>query len=211
MYVIDGNTNTIIKEINVGYYVNALTVNSDTNTVYAAITFTNSGEELENQVYVIDGNSLKVKEIIRVGTEHSGIDVNPNTNLVYVSNAGTSINNGNTISIIDGNSNQVIGMVDVGKFPKQISINSDTNTIYVHNLGSKSISIIDGNSHEIISTLDIGKVGQRGFTVNPITDSIYITHNNEMLIIDEKTNEISKIQTTYENWSALEALLNFFI
>jgi YVTN family beta-propeller protein len=78
--VIDGKTNSVVKNIPVGTAPMRLAVNPTTNIIYVA-------NNHDNIVSVIDGKTNSVVKNIPVGYYPYGIAVNPDTNRIYVTNS----------------------------------------------------------------------------------------------------------------------------
>jgi len=144
--VIDGKTNTVIRNIKVGSEPSSVSVNPVTNIVYVT-----NGRD--NTVSVIDGKTNTVIRNIKVGTSPYGVSVNPVTNMVYVANRFH-----NTVSVIDGKTNTVISTINVGVpyevfRPNGVSVNPVTNTIYVANYHENAVYVIDGKTNTVIHTI----------------------------------------------------------
>ena len=85
----DGNTNTVVKNVDVGHYpIRNSSVDPKTNMVYVA-------NFKDNTTSVISGLTNSVVKTVWVGGHPRGIDCDPVTNTLYVSNRDT-----NNISII---------------------------------------------------------------------------------------------------------------
>ena len=86
--VIDGSTNNVLKTIPVGLNLVGLSINQNTNLIYAS--------DITNDVlYVIDGANNEIMEVIKVGDHPIAVDINPETNTIYVVNEYS-----NSISVI---------------------------------------------------------------------------------------------------------------
>jgi YVTN family beta-propeller protein len=88
--VIDGSTNTVITNIEVGHLPRNFGVNTSTNLIYSA-------NEGSNTVSAIDGSNNTVVATIPVGSSPLCPGVNSATNMIYASNGGS-----NTVSVISG-------------------------------------------------------------------------------------------------------------
>ena len=129
--VIDGNTNTIIKNITVGRSPVAIgrpvaigPLNFDlTPRIYVA----NLGG---HTVTVIDGNTNTIIKNITVGRSPVAIDFDPlNFDLtprIYVANLG-----GHTVTVIGGITNTIIKNITVGGYPRAIGVDMQRDRIYV--------------------------------------------------------------------------------
>ncbi len=160
--VINGTSNTKIKNIPVGPSPDRLAIDENINIIYVA----NSGSDT---ISIIFGkNNIKVKDI-PVGKYPKDLVINKNTNTIYVANSGS-----NTVSVINGYNLTKIKDIPVGKYPTDLvtiasSFNSFSsvpenpynvtytwNIIYVSNSGSDSVSVINGTSNTKIKDIPIG-------------------------------------------------------
>jgi len=177
--VIDGSTNTIEVNIDVGNEPFELAFNPNTNMVYV----TNQGS---NTISVIDGSTNSVVDTIDVGTEPISIAVNENTNTLYVANQGSD-----KITVIDGSTNLEVVKIDVGTSPVGFGVNPITNRIYVANQGSDTISVIDGSTNVVTDTIAVDSAPS-AIGVNPNTDRLYIANqgSDTVSVIDSSTNSV---------------------
>lgn len=144
--VIDGNTDTILKTIQVPVGVYYPAVNLLTDRVYVA-GCNNYIKLSPCFVTVIDGRSNTVVTTIPITTVKNGflagITANPVTNLVYVSD-----NTDGTVVVIDGKTNTVKSTIALNAHPWGLTINPFNNLLYV-TTGSSSIDIINGGNNTI--------------------------------------------------------------
>lgn len=184
--VVDGLTNELIKNIDIGSGNIDLTVNPITNLIYVTDIESDS-------VKVIDGLSNEVITTIDVGNSPTGIGVNFFSNMIYVANVS-----GNSVSVIDGLTNEVIDTVDVGSSPQTVGVNPVNNHIYVidNNNFKNNISVIDGSTNVVIDTVELEDVILNGIGINPVTNFIYVTgfaanrSSDSLIVIDGITNNI---------------------
>lgn len=98
--VIDGETNALLKTVNVGTRPFCVGVNPITNRIYVS----NQGSD---NISVIDGFSNRVIATIKVGLSPEGVNVDPTTNRIYVTNSIS-----NNVSVINGSTNTVIATLN---------------------------------------------------------------------------------------------------
>ncbi len=135
----------------------------------------------------------------------SGVAVNPAKNRIYVSlNTGS----GFAVAVIDGTSNAVLDTVSVPQ-AALIAVNLENGRVYTAgcNFGQNpttcGVSVIDGNTNSLITTIPINfkseGIGLQGIAVNPVTNRIYVSDDNNFAIqvIDGKTNTIIATLTTH--------------
>ena len=77
-----------MEPISVGNNLAGITINSETNRIYAS-------DIVNNVLYIIDGSTNMVQEEIKVGDHPISVEINPITNTIYVVNEYS-----NSISVI---------------------------------------------------------------------------------------------------------------
>jgi YVTN family beta-propeller protein len=85
-----------------GSYLNAMAINTKTNTVYVPAMF-------DNRVIVIDGKTDTVVKSIPVGLGPTAVAVDAESKKVYVAN-----NIDASVSVIDSQTNKSLGKISVG-------------------------------------------------------------------------------------------------
>ncbi|WP_082232927.1 NTTRR-F1 domain [Halobacillus massiliensis] len=153
--VIDGFTNSIIRELFVDDGLSQVGVNPTTNRIYVTADY------FTDNVFVLNGNTNTVIDSISVGDGPIGIDVNPLTNGIYVANSDSD-----NVSVLNGNTDTVIDSISVGDSPIGICVNPLTNGIYVANSDSDNVSVISGNTNTVVATIPVGSFPS-GISVNP--------------------------------------------
>jgi YVTN family beta-propeller protein len=161
--VIDGTTNSMAA-VAAGSQPVGVAVNPVTNKIYII----NSGD---NSVTVIDG-ATNTTATVATGTLDSpvAVAVNPITNKIYC------VNSFNTVTVLDGATNTTTTVI-VGTQPTAVVVNQATNRIYVAN--SDNTTVIDGATNTVLFPIS---VSAQGATVNPVTNSIYITNNGDGIV-----------------------------
>jgi YVTN family beta-propeller protein len=94
--VIDGLTNTVIKNIHVGSHPRGIAFDSDNGNLYVA-------NEGSYTVSVIDSSTNEVIKNIIAGWSPLGVAFNPSNGLIYVTSG--------TVSVIDSSTNTVIDTI----------------------------------------------------------------------------------------------------
>jgi YVTN family beta-propeller protein len=207
--VIDGNTNKVLDNIELGIYPNEIVVNSNTSKIYVAhkIPIERPGYSAIDVVSVIDGNTNKVLDNITA----NGIKikaVNEATNVLYF------ISNSGFISVIDGNTNKVLDNIELEQQPFDIAIDENTNMVvnpYTNRLyivasinASLSLPVSDGGidipkgiiyiidtkANKILSVLEV--IAPRDIDINTSINRIYIINSLDKAVysIDGYTNRL---------------------
>jgi YVTN family beta-propeller protein len=192
--VIDGNTNKVLDNIELGIYPNEIVVNSNTSKIYVAhkIPIERPGYSAIKYISVIDGNTNKVLDNIEleqqpfdiVIDENTNMVVNPHTNRLYIvasinassslpdSDSGIDIPKG-IVYIIDTKANKILSVLEVIA-PRDIDINTSINRIYIINSLDKAVYSIDGYTNRLLNeTMYIGNLPM-GIAVNSNTGKIYV-------------------------------------
>jgi YVTN family beta-propeller protein len=145
VYVVDGRTNNILKDISLPTGVENLVVNPVTNRIYVA-------EDLfPGKVAVIDGATDQVITTVNAGgdlTFNVGVDVLHN--LVYTADQL------GTVSVINGATNTLTATVTVGGQPADVSIDPQHRRVYVDNAGLNAVQVINGATNTVIDTVPVG-------------------------------------------------------
>ncbi|MGA2286391.1 MAG: YncE family protein, partial [Dehalococcoidia bacterium] len=171
--VIDGETNAVIRTVEVGRTPLGAAVNPVTNRVY--VTNYDSGS-----VSVIDGSTDAVIATVGGLDLPEDVAVNSVTNRVYVSlRAGPQPND--CVAVIDGDSNTVVGhTVDLGEAVDAVAVNSTTNRVYasVDNVFPEGpgFAVIDGSTNAVLSLTRSADVGtHRQLAVDTVANIVYGT------------------------------------
>jgi YVTN family beta-propeller protein len=202
VYVIDGNTNSIIANVTVRPSFAGIVANPNTNKIYVA---SGSG------AYVINGSTDTIKSgMSDCNGQVSYLAVNPVTNKIYVPcittpnglqgrQAFISVFNGSTDTLVDR-----INMAWNGQMFGGIAVNPSTNTIYQTDFNNHLVYVFDGNTDTLTNTISASS----GFiTVNPNTNKVYTSDGaNSVNIIDGSTNKV--VQTLQVGNSPWEISVN---
>jgi YVTN family beta-propeller protein len=197
--VIDGKTNKVVDDITLGQPATDISINPQTNRIYAAgISYSSSSSD---SVYVIDGKTNKVvDDIILLNKSRSYISINPQTNKIYAVGINSS-SGSNSVSVIDGNTDKVVEDITLGQPAYEISINPQTNMIYVAGsnynpstgITSGSVSVIDGKTNKVVEDILLIHVRSSDYIdANPKTNIVYVVSaaSDSITPINATTNEI---------------------
>jgi YVTN family beta-propeller protein len=146
VYVIDGRTNNILKDIALPTGVENLAVNPVTNRIYVA-----TEANLFGHVVVIDGASDQVITTVQDGGELSfNVAVDVIHNIVYVADEF------GTVSVINGATNTLTNTIAVGGEPAGFAVDPIHQRVYVNNAGLNAVQVIDGKTNTVIDTVPAG-------------------------------------------------------
>jgi YVTN family beta-propeller protein len=141
-----------------------------------------------NTVSVIDATTQAVTNTITVGANPTGVAVNPVTNTVYVTNFSSE-----SLSVINGATNAVTStLTSIANEPSQVAVNPVTNKIYVLDYAGAqnvNVEVVDGATNTITSGLQVGG-NASGVAVNTKTNTVYITNEDSLTVIDGTRNSI---------------------
>ena len=144
LYVVDGATHGLIKQIPVGQLPWGVDLNPATRRVYVA----NSGSG--NSVSVVNMDTLAVVQTIAMGagSEPTQVAVNRTTNRIYV-----ALHKGSQVKVIDGATNAIVATV--GNIPSAFDVVVDEaqNIIFVSARDAGYIAAIDGVTNAEIYSL----------------------------------------------------------
>jgi YVTN family beta-propeller protein len=190
--VINPNTNTVIKNITVGYdpaFIRIVQVFSD--TLEELYTYIYVANRVSNTVSVINPHTNTVIKNITVGERPEFIDTFKDT--VYVANYFS-----NTVSVINPFTNTVIKNITVGRGPGFIGIIGPSidktieNAVYVANSASDTVSVINPNTNAVIKNITVGDAPQSIGTV-PYEDTVYVANSiSDTVSVINGTNIVIK-------------------
>jgi YVTN family beta-propeller protein len=177
--IINGVTNTVVKNVPVGGHPAYIAVNPNTTTAYIA----NSGNK---SVSVINGKTNTVVRTIPVRKDPGHLAVDLNTNTVYVANSGNK-----SVSVINGKTNTVVNTVPVGEDPTYVAVNPNTDTVYVVNRDSSTVSVIDGKTNVVQRPVAVD-YNPAYVAVDKNIDTVYVANKgfDTVSVINGKTNTI---------------------
>jgi YVTN family beta-propeller protein len=143
--VIDGSTDTIIKNITVGSAPRALAVfgSGSRRRVYVANRYSDN-------VSVIDGATDSVVATVPTGIAPKVIAVDPDRGFVYVTSP-TSDN----VTVIDDN-DVATATIAVGDNPIGVAVDSVGRRVFVANYYGNSVSVIDADTLSVVATVPTG-------------------------------------------------------
>jgi YVTN family beta-propeller protein len=168
--VINGQTETVSATLSLGKsQPDAVAVNPDTNTIYAAVFY-------PRKVTVINAQTYGITAGIRLSYGPTAVAVNPDTNTIYATagpipptpNQGTD-----GVSVINGRTDKVTATIAAGE--GEVTINPDTNTIFATNESSNTVSVANGRTNKVTATTKVGS-SPDGVAVNPATRRIYVAN-----------------------------------
>lgn len=174
--VIDGATNEVISTIS-GSCLTVAAVNPTTNFIYVGQTAVSN--ECGPSVLVLNGANNQVVATIPLPGNPSDIGVNPVTNLVYVAY-------GSSVLVINGATNEVTATIPFSGTVYGIAVNPVTNLVYVATGG---LLVVNGSTNQIIATL--GDVSAGGVGVDPSTNTIYVTNDASLGVVNGGSNQLT--------------------
>jgi DNA-binding beta-propeller fold protein YncE len=120
LFVVDTDTNTVIRTIGFTVFAGEPTYNPANNKLYV-------GAQVSGHVKVIDLDTFSETPVSVPGCP-TGIDVNPITNKVYVTSQCWALND--KLFVIDGATNAVAGPFDLNGVAGGVVVNPATNRVY---------------------------------------------------------------------------------
>lgn len=165
VYVVDGRTNNLLKDITFPEGVENLAVNPVTNRIYVA-------EDLfPGKVGVINGATDTI-----LTTVNAGGDLTFSVGVDYLRNLVYTADQFGTVSVIDGRTNTLKTTITTGGQPGYLSVDPLHNRIYVDNTsnGLSAVQVINGATHKIIDTLSIPG-GPNYSDIDPYRSRLYVT------------------------------------
>jgi YVTN family beta-propeller protein len=183
--VLDGATNTYLASVSIGSpdfdEVGGVAVNSTTNTVYVANTYSGT-------LSVIDGATNAVVEF-PAGDRPYAVAVNPTTNSVYIT-VSTSASGGAGVVVLNGATNAITATVPLGGVPTDLAVDPATNRVYVAYGGT--VAVLDGTTNAVTATVPVGG-GSGGVAVDPATHKVDAVSYGDgtVAVLDGATNVVT--------------------
>jgi YVTN family beta-propeller protein len=159
--VIDGATDSIAGEINVGSFPVALCYNSTDHKLYSANNW-------DDNVTIIDVMADSVLATVHVSASPYNLCWNPANDRVY---CGSSENG--TVTVIDGVTNSAVGSISLSGPTWAIVADSAVNKVYASNYTIDRVTVINGATNSIIAALSVG-TGPRALCQNPASGRVYV-------------------------------------
>jgi DNA-binding beta-propeller fold protein YncE len=137
--VINGQTDTVAKEILLGYskHPAAIAVDTRTNTVYV-------GDGVNPLIYVINGSTNALVGNLTLGDQYiAGIAINPTTDTLFVSHTYSD-----TISVVDAANDTALGPIPAQGADGAVAVNVATGAVYVADFRGGMLYVIGGAESE---------------------------------------------------------------
>jgi YVTN family beta-propeller protein len=212
--VINGTSNTKIKDIDVGDRASHIAVDEATNTVYVV----NSGYGVDGSISIINGTSnTKIKDIDVFGIP--GDIVIGISGRIYVTNAFPVIlSHGNwlsgMVSVINSTTNNEIKPpILVEGHPIDLAINPDTDIVYVLGVGFENATPANARSGTVSAIYDVHTKLQSGvaFNLHPFLGGQIKCNNvdvptNQYVYVDFLTQCIAEANKGFQFTSWIENL-----
>jgi YVTN family beta-propeller protein len=141
VFVIDPETQTIAKRINVGGRPLGLAIAPDQKHLYIANVESNELEEIDTETDSV------VARIPHVNTAR-GIAITIDGRSAFVTNVTSS-----TVTVVDLGSREIVKVIPVGTMPTSIAFRNDGKYAYVSCQGSASVFVISTQTQEIVRSI----------------------------------------------------------
>lgn len=189
IYICYATTNALTTVATIGFPVNYLDINYETNMLYIS--------SLQgSQIGILNCNSLALTVIplSNSAAQTVGIAVNPKQNVFYV------VDNANSVVLVySSTTNTQVASVPVQNGPTEIVVNISNNNVYVANTKAGTISVINSNN-QILTTI-AGFTTPTGLACNCITNTLFVvdTTKNVISSINCASNVIISTSTAPPN------------
>ena len=190
--VIDGNTNTVLAQVNVGSGASPtadVAVDLGLNRVYAI-------DGAANRLTVIDGATNNIVTTLPVGKHPDHIAVDQTTHRVYIGCRGSSLagsSGDGSLTIVDGNTATLvttIGAAAGSNTPSGVSVAVDEamKRVYFGGVGAGTVAVLDATTNQVIQAVQTMDTIVT-VAVNPATHKIYAGNfqKQNVTVIDPST------------------------
>jgi YVTN family beta-propeller protein len=173
--VIDGRTDTVIKQISIPTVAYQVAVDVVRDRVYVGGCFQDNNDNNVCEVAVVDAVFNKLLGVIPVtktaGNGIQGLTVNSLTGKLFISNASD-----NVIDVVKFGSTKVNSVINLdGESPATLAVNPFNCKLYVA-LASDMVDVIDTISDQIVASPIVGQTNQT-IAVNWTTGNVFVTNN----------------------------------
>ncbi|GAK07884.1 YncE family protein [Geomicrobium sp. JCM 19038] len=193
LLVIDSETDQIIRSVTLNLTsVDGVVYNSSNNSYYVASYF-------DNQILVVDATTYMVTGVIENITRPYELIIDPVTNDIYAPNVFS-----NSISVI--RNTEVIQQIEIEGSIFRIAFNPETRLAYV-TISGRGVGVINTSTNTFETIIDTAG-GVEAIDVNPITNRIYATKPQQLIVIDGDTNTVERV-IDYSGVSYQAIAINF--
>lgn len=170
--VINGHTDTIVKNIKIPPVAYAVAVDDFTGIVYVGGSYVDANDVTQNEVVAVNPFTGRVLHTFLIsntpGNGVEGLAVNSLNGEVYVANSSD-----NEVEVIRGC--KIVASIATTATPFSITVNPLVNTAYMEGLDG-SVTLINAKSHSITDTVASGISGG-GIAVDLITSNVFATNS----------------------------------
>jgi DNA-binding beta-propeller fold protein YncE len=159
----------------------AVAVDSQTDTIYAAIADGNT-----RGIAVIDGATNTMTADVPTAGPPVDVAVDDASDTVYVAESAPEI------AVIDGATNTVTSTIDTGAEARAIAVNPQTDTIYVATAGpDPEVLVIDGQTDHIASTFQLRGLLVGAIAVDAATSNLYLATGRAVQVISLSSGQVT--------------------
>jgi YVTN family beta-propeller protein len=140
---------------------------------------------------IINSTTNKIIGRILVGNSPEALAYDYLTQKLYVANYGGGSNG--TISVVDVKTNRVSTTITVGFEPQFAAFDPAHREIFIGMPSEQYVTVISDMTNKIVKNIMINAGNTTGVAYNPVNHRMYVTEpflNNEVLVIDGKTNTV---------------------
>jgi len=157
--------------------VDILATDPRTDTIFV-------GDAQENFLWAINGRTYtKTKFLDGDCCGQNSMAVDPATDTLYT--VGTD----DGLYAISGRTHTVTGFPLAT--PGEVVVNPVTDTLYVSSVYDNTLSVVDGRTHMVRAVLGFGTTAIQDVTVNPRTNTVYLTDDSTLYAIDGRSNTVT--------------------
>jgi YVTN family beta-propeller protein len=173
--VIDGKTNTVIKNIQIPPVAYAIADDPLAKQLYVGGTFEDANGVQQSQVAIICPSSEKFTTSVPITTTPGdgiqGLAVNWITSRLFVANGSD-----NELDVVhwNGHVTKILARISLPGEPGGVAVDPFTNTVYVALLNG-NVTVINGSTYQIITTTPVG-TSNAGIAQNFLTGNVYTTN-----------------------------------
>jgi DNA-binding beta-propeller fold protein YncE len=177
--VINGKTNTIVKNIEIPPVALAIADDPFLASAYVGGSFDDGSGVQHNEIAVVSTSANKLVKTISVSTTPGdgieGLSVNPVTSRLYVANG--SDNEIDVVKLAGAHANTIVAKIALPGEPGGVAVNPLTNQVYAA-LFDGNVTVIDGATNTVTTTTPVG-TSNAGVAVDYFTGNVFATNQGD--------------------------------
>jgi DNA-binding beta-propeller fold protein YncE len=188
--IIDGSSNTLLYNLALPDWANAVAVNPATDTIYVGLR--------NSTVDVVNGRTGAITATIQMSAAPMHLAVDPGSNSVFVSDGGS-------VSVIDTRLNRVVRTINVPS-AYGIAIDQSADVLYAASPSDHTLLVIDAQRGVITASIPVGTFPSY-VALDPVARTVWVANDSSkywppngtedtVTVVDGATNTVTAVVAT---------------